>query len=95
MDRLVLDEPFPVVVRDLVAEMAEKRTVRLIHLLPDLGADRIVGFADVEGDLAMVMAGQDFALPILAARRSRKSKAIPVSGCSVLLATGKSRRRRL
>jgi hypothetical protein len=49
--------------------MSEKRAVRLVHFLANLGANGVVRFHDVEGDVAVVMACEDFALSILAGGR--------------------------
>ena len=46
----LLDQALPVVVPDLVAEVAEHGAVGLAHLLADLLAKRIVGLGDVDGD---------------------------------------------
>ena len=53
------DQPVPVVVADLVAEMAEQRAVGLAHLGAPLFALGVVGLGDIERDQALVVAGQD------------------------------------
>ena len=52
----VLDEPIPVVMADLVPQMAEHRAVRLVEPLTHRFAVRVVGFHDVHRQLALVVA---------------------------------------
>ncbi len=49
--------------------MPEKRAVRLVHFLTNLGADRVVRFRDVERDLAMIVPRQNLALSIFPGKR--------------------------
>ncbi len=63
--------------RDFMPEMPKKRPVGLVHLLTDLGADGVVGFRDVERDLAVIMACQDLALSILSRRRRQEIEGDP------------------
>ena len=53
----IAHQAVPVVVRDLVAEMAEQRAVGLAHLPPHALALGIVGLGEVDGDEAVVVAG--------------------------------------
>ncbi len=55
---IVADQPIPVVVAELVAEMAEQRAVVLAHLGTHLLAFGGIGLGDVERDQAVVVAGQ-------------------------------------
>ena len=55
----VPDQPVPVVVADLVAQVAEHRAVRLAHLLAHVFAERRIRLGDVERDDAFVVAGHD------------------------------------
>ena len=51
------DQPVPVVVADLVAQVAEHGAIALAHLLAHVLAKREVGLVDVERDDAVVVAG--------------------------------------
>ena len=53
------DERHPIVVADFVAEVADQRAVRLVHLLADALAFDRVGLADVDRDQAVGVAGED------------------------------------
>ena len=54
-----VDQPVPVVVADLVAEMTHQRAVRLAHLGADLLAHHVLGLGGVQGDHAGLVAGDD------------------------------------
>ena len=51
-------QPVPVVMTDLVPEVADQRPVGLAHLGAPLFALGVVSLRDVDGDEAVVMAGQ-------------------------------------
>jgi hypothetical protein len=53
------DEPLPIVVADLVAEMPEERAVRLRHVAAMAFAFGVVGLGDVDGDQAAGMTRDD------------------------------------
>ena len=53
------DQPVPVVVTNLVPEMAEERTVGLTQLLARLLAKRIIGLGDIDRDEPLVVAGEN------------------------------------
>ena len=61
------DEAFPVVVADLVAEVAEHGAIRLPELLTDELAMRVVRLGEVEGDDAGIVSGDH----VLTARRQQ------------------------
>ncbi len=63
---IVADQPVPVIVAELVAEMAEQRAVVLAHLDAHLFSLGGIGLGDVERDQAVVVAGQH----MLAGRRA-------------------------
>src|SRR4051812_20374141 len=56
-ERRVRDQPVPIVVRDLVPEVPEQGPVWLAHLAPRAFAFGIVGFREIDGDEAIVVAG--------------------------------------
>ncbi len=84
---VVADQPVPIIVAELVAEMAEQRAVVLAHLGAHLLALGGIGLGDVERDQPVVVAGQH----ALAGRRAadegsaRKSKAMPISSLGLAL----------
>ena len=53
-----VDQPVVVIVPDLVAEMAEQRAVGLVHRDPQLLAVHVVALGEVQGDHAVVVAGE-------------------------------------
>ncbi len=55
-----LDEAIPVVVTDLVSEVAEHRAVGLAHLLTSAFAEGVGRLGDIDGDQAVVMTGEHF-----------------------------------
>src|SRR6478752_6823053 len=59
MPRRVGDEAVPIVVANLMAEMSEKCPVRLVQILPNLLALRVVALFDVERDEPVRMAGKN------------------------------------
>ena len=88
--RVVADQAVPVIVAELMAEMAEQRAIVLAHLdAPSFALGR-VRLGDIECDQAVVMAGQDARATRTAAIGSaRKSKARPASSPALRLgATG-------
>ena len=55
--RRVGDQPVPIIVTDLVAEMTEQRAIRLAHLMTAALALHIVGFRQIDRDDAVGVAG--------------------------------------
>lgn len=85
---LPLDQHHPVIVPDLMAEMAEKRAIRLPHRTTPALALRVVGFGDVDRDQAVVVAcenGRGIRKPSFGS--NKKSKLRP-SGSSGRLVSG-------
>ena len=70
--RRILDQMVPVVMRDLVPEMAHQRAVRLTHRLALTFALRRVGLRRVQRDEAAGMPGHDRRLPLPSVRRARE-----------------------
>ena len=59
----VADQPIPIIMADLVPEVAEQGPVGLVHALAPPLTFRVVGFGDADGDLAEVMSGHHFLAP--------------------------------
>ena len=57
--RRVGDQPVPIIMPDLVAEMAEQRAIGLAHLIAAALALCVVGFGQIDRDDAVGMAGHD------------------------------------
>ena len=58
VSRIRADEAIEVVVADLVAEVAEQRAVRLVHLDPQLLAVHVVTLGEIEGDQPVLVTGE-------------------------------------
>ena len=78
------DQPVEVVVPDLVAEVPEQRAVRLVHRDAQLLAVHVVALGEIEGDHAVVVAGEHLLVlagqqverqPVLAGRRRARRSA--------------------
>ena len=67
-----IDQPRPVVVADLVAEMTEDRPVGLAEVHAHLLPEGVVRLGDVEGDDAIVVAGEDLLVGLILLERERQ-----------------------
>src|ERR1700683_894860 len=57
--RRVCYQPIPVIMADLVAEMAERRAIELAHFLSATLALSVVGLGDVDGNDAVAISRHD------------------------------------